>query len=120
MLRDASRCCFCWEPTDSLYCNGYAPGYKRHRSCRQVGNLKGRKERELAEDHPYVALYDTRMNSIDHRLKRKNANIPLGKMMKKLAKDKMQRAKSSVDYANGKYIQEMELDALEAEARALL
>ena len=40
--------------------------------------------------------------------------------MKKLAKDKMQRAKNSVDYANGKYIQEMELDALEAEARALL
>lgn len=31
------------------YCNGYAPGDKRHRSCRQVGNLKGRKERELAE-----------------------------------------------------------------------
>ena len=40
--------------------------------------------------------------------------------MKKLAKDKMQRAKSSVDYANEKYIQEMELDALEEEARALL
>ena len=102
------------------YCNGYAPGDKRHRSCRQVGNLKGRKERELAEDHPYVALYDTRMNSIDHRLDRNSTDPALAKMMKKLAKDKMQRAKSSVDYANGKYIQEMELDALEAEARALL
>ena len=102
------------------YCNGYAPGDKRHRSCRQVGNLKGRKERELAEDHPYVALYDTRMNSIDHRLDRNSTGPALAKMMKKLAKDKMQRAKSSVDYANGKYIQEMELDALEAEARALL
>ena len=40
--------------------------------------------------------------------------------MKKLAKDKMQRSKNSVSYSNGKYIQEMELDALEAEARALL
>ncbi len=40
--------------------------------------------------------------------------------MKKLSKDKMQKAEQSVRYANGKYIQEMELDALEAEARALL
>ena len=102
------------------YCNGYAPGDKRNRSCRQVGNLKGRKERELAEDHPYVALYETRMNSIDHRLDRNRTDPALAKMMKKLAKDKMQRAKHSVSYANGKYIQEMELVALEAEARALL
>ena len=120
MLRDASRYCFCWEPTDSLYCNGYAPGDKRHRSCRQVGNLKGRKERELAEDNPNVELYKKRLDSINHRLRRKNADKPLGKMMKKLAKDKMQRSKNSVDYANGNYIQEMELDALEAEARSLL
>ena len=102
------------------YCGGYAPGDKRHRSCRQVGNLKGRKERELAEDNPNVELYKKRLDSINHRLRRKNADKPLGKMMKKLAKDKMQRSKNSVDYANGKYIQEMELDALEAEARALL
>ena len=102
------------------YCGGYAPGDKRHRSCRQVGNLKGRKERELAEDNPNVELYKKRLNSINHRLRRKNADKPLGKMMKKLAKDKMQRSKNSVDYANGKYIQEMELDALEAEARLLL
>lgn len=39
------------------YCGGYAPGDKRHRSCRQVGNLKGRKERERAKDHPHIALY---------------------------------------------------------------
>ena len=102
------------------YCGGYAPGDKRHRSCRQVGNLKGRKERELAEDNPNVELYKKRLDSINHRLRRKNADKPLGKMMKKLAKDKMQRSKNSVDYANGNYIQEMELDALEAEARSLL
>ena len=102
------------------YCNGSAPGDKRHRSCRQVGNLKGRKERELAEDNPNVELYKKRLDSINHRLRRKNADKPLGKMMKKLAKDKMQRSKNSVDYANGNYIQEMELDALEAEARSLL
>lgn len=60
------------------------------------------------------------MNSIDHRLDRNSTDPTLAKMMKKLAKDKMQRAKSSVDYANGDYKKEMELDALEAEARALL
>ena len=102
------------------YCGGYAPGDKRHRSCRQVGNLKGRKERESAKDHPYIALYKKRMNSINRRIKRNRIDPELAKLMKKLAKDKMQRAKNSVDYANGKYIQEMELDALEAEARSLL
>ena len=60
------------------------------------------------------------MNSINRRIKRNRIDPEFAKLMKKLAKDKMQRAKSSVDYANGKYIQEMELDALEAEARALL
>ena len=102
------------------YCGGYAPGDKRHRSCRQVGNLKGRKERECAKDHPHITLYKKRMNSINRRIKRNRINSELAKLMKKLAKDKMQRAEHSVRYANGKYIQEMELDALEAEAKALL
>lgn len=102
------------------YCGGYAPGDKRHRSCRQVGNLKGRKERESAKDHPYIALYKKRMNSINRRIKRNRIDPELAKLTKKLAKDKMQRAEHSVRYANGKYIQEMELDALEAEAKALL
>ena len=34
------------------YCGGYAPGDKLHRTCRQIGNLKGREQRELADDHP--------------------------------------------------------------------
>lgn len=102
------------------YCGGYAPGDKQHRSCRQVGNLKGRKERERAKDHPHIALYKKRMNSINRRIKRNRIDPELAKLMKKLSKDKMQKAEQSVRYANGKYIQEMELDALEAEARALL
>ena len=118
------RTCGRWfltiNASPTKYCNGYAPGDKRHRSCRQVGNLKGRKERESAKDHPYIALYKKRMNSINRRIKRNRIDPELAKLMKKLAKDKMQRAEHSVRYANGKYIQEMELDALEAEARALL
>ena len=39
------------------YCGGYAPGDKLHRTCRQIGNLKGREQRELADDHPVKLNY---------------------------------------------------------------
>ena len=39
------------------YCGGYAPGDKLHRTCRQIGNLKGREQRELADDHPLKQIY---------------------------------------------------------------
>ena len=32
------------------YCGGLAPGDKRRRTCRQIGNLRGRAQRELAAD----------------------------------------------------------------------
>ena len=38
------------RPTE--YCGGLAPGDKRGRTCRQVGNLRGREQREQADDHP--------------------------------------------------------------------
>ncbi len=38
-------------------CVGHAPGDKRGRTCRQIGNLKGREQRELADDHPIKAVY---------------------------------------------------------------
>ena len=102
------------------YCNGYAPGDKRHRTCRQIGNLKGRKERELAEDHPWNILYKRVAEAVDKRRQRKKIDPALARMMKKLAKDKLQRAISDSRYANGEYKQEMELSTLEAEALALL
>ena len=39
------------------YCGGYAPEDKLHRTCRQIGNLKGREQRELADDHPVIQIY---------------------------------------------------------------
>ena len=44
----------------------------------------------------------------------------LAAIMKKLAKDKMQRAVSDVRYAQGSYAAEMEQDALLAEAKGKL
>lgn len=34
------------------YCGGLTPGDSRGRTCRQIGNLRGREQRELAADHP--------------------------------------------------------------------
>ena len=46
------------------YCGGLAPGDQRGRTCRQIGNLRGREQRELADDHPIKAIYTRRMNTI--------------------------------------------------------
>jgi len=51
-------------------CVGHAPGDKRGRTCRQIGNLKGREQREFADDHPIRAIYNRRMNTITQYLHR--------------------------------------------------
>ena len=94
------------------YCGGYAPGDKLHRTCRQIGNLKGREQWELADDHPVIQIYEKRLNTINRYVKRGKLDEDLAKIMKKLAKDKMLRAKSDVTYAKGAYEKEMEQAAL--------
>ncbi|MFR5901832.1 MAG: DUF6076 domain-containing protein [Neglectibacter timonensis] len=42
------------------YCGNLAPGDKLHRTCRQIGNLQGRSQRELAADHPIKQIYEHR------------------------------------------------------------
>ena len=98
------------------YCGGYAPGDKLHRTCLQIGNLKGRTQRELADDHPLKQIYEKRLNTINRYIKRGTLDAELAKAMKKLAKDKMLRAISDVAYARGDYETEMEQDALQSEA----
>ena len=85
---------------------------KLHRTCRQIGNLKGREQRELAYDHPIIQIYEKRLNTINHYIKRGKLDEDLAEVMKKLAKDKMLRAKSDVAYAKGAYEKEMEQAAL--------
>ena len=82
---------------------------------RRIGNLKGRTQRELADDHPIKQVYVTRLNTINRYIKRGTLDAELAKAMKKLAKDKMLRAISDVAYARGDYEKEMEQDALQRE-----
>ena len=60
------------------------------------------------------------MNTIDQCLKRGTLSPELAAEMKKLAKDKKQRAKADMAYANSTYRMEMEQDALKVEALKLL
>ena len=101
------------------YCGGYAPEDKLHRTCRQIGNLKGREQRELADDHPVIQIYEKRLNTINRYVKRGTLDADLAEVMKKLAKDKMLRAVSNVAYAKGNCEKEMEQAALKKEAKTI-
>ena len=102
-------------------CVGHAPRQcpicGRWRTCRQIGNLRGREQRELAADHPIKAVYTRRMNTILQSTRRGKLDEELAKVMKKLAKDKMLRAISDHSYASTRYVQEMTQEALLTEAK---
>ena len=106
------------DARQTKYCGGLAPGDKLGRTCRQIGNLKGREQRELADDHPIKAIYTRRMNTITQYLRRGTLDEQNAKEMKRLAKSKMKRAIKEVAYAQGDYAKEMEQDALLKEAKA--
>ena len=99
------------------YCGGLAPGDRLGRTCRQIGNMKGREQRELAADHPVKQIYEKRTNTINRYVKRGILDADIARMMKRLAKNKMLRALSDNSYAQGAYAKEMEQDALLADAR---
>ena len=116
------RICGKWFLTTNArhtkYCGGFAPGDKLGRTCRQIGNLRGREQRELAPYHPIKKIYNRRMNTIDKKLDRGTLDQDAAAVMKRLAKRKMQQAISDVAYAQGSYAAEMEQAALLAEAKA--
>lgn len=120
------RCAICgrWflttDARHTKYCSGICPTDAQGRKCRVIGNLRGRAARELAADHPLNEPYDRRMNTIDQCLKCGTLSPEVAAMMKKLAKNKKQRAKADMAYANSTYRIEMEQDALKAEALKLL
>lgn len=107
------------DARQTKYCGGLAPGDMRGRTCRQVGNLRGRAQRELADDHPLKAIYTRRMNTITQYLHRGTLDKPTADRMKRLAKNKMERAISDHVYAKGSYEAEMAQDALIKEAQGL-
>ena len=98
------------------YCGGLAPGDRLGRTCRQIGNVRGREQRERATDHPVKQIYEKRMNTINRAVSRGNLDKATAATMKRLAKNKMLRALSDNGYAQGDYEKEMEQDALLTEA----
>lgn len=120
------RCAICgrWfltiDARHTKYCSEICPDDPKGRKCRVIGNMQGRAARELAADHPLNVPYTRRMNTIDQCLKRGTLDPQTAAMMKKLAKDKKQRAKADLTYAKGPYQQEMEQEALKAEAQKML
>lgn len=113
------RCAVCgrWfltlDARHTKYCGGFAPG---GRTCRQMGAMRGRGQRELAADHPLKAIYNRRLNTILQSQRRGKLNAEIADVMRKLAKDKLQRALSDANYARGSYEDEMTQGALLAEA----
>ena len=113
------RCAVCgrwfltFDARHTKYCGGFAPG---GRTCRQVGAMRGRGQRELAADHPLKAIYNRRLNTILQSQRRGKLNAEIADVMRKLAKDKLQRALSDANYARGRYEAEMTQGALLAEA----
>lgn len=116
------RCAVCgrWfltlDARHTKYCGGFAPGDKRGRTCRQVGAMRGRGQRELAADHPLKAIYNRRLNTILQSQRPGKLDAETADAMRKLAKDKLQRALSDANYARGSYEAEMIQAALLAEA----
>ena len=94
------------------YCGGLAPNDKHGRTCRQIGNLKGREQRELADDHPIKAIYTRRMNTILQNVRRGKLDKQTADRMKRLAKNRMERAISDHVYAKTDYEAEMTPEAL--------
>lgn len=120
------RCAICdrWflttDARHTKYCGEICIDDPKGRKCRVIGNMNGRSEREKAADHPLIVPYNRRMNTIDQYVRRGTLSEELADTMKKLAKDKKQRALADLAYAKGPYLQEMEQNALKAEAERLL
>lgn len=116
------RCAICgrWFLTTNarptMYCGDICPDDPKGRKCRVIAASRGRAARELSANHPLNKPYERRMNTINQCLNRGTLDPELGATMKKLAKDKLQRAKADLAYAKGPYVKEMEQKALKTEA----
>ena len=120
------RCAICgrWflttDARHTKYCGEICIDDPKSRKCRVIGNMNGRTEREKAADHPLIIPYTRRMNTIDQYVRRGTLNKELAATMKKLARDKKQRALADLEYVKGSYLKEMEQNALKAEAQRML
>ena len=98
------------------YCSGYAPEKYDGLTCTKVGNMMGRKFRELAENDPTIVLYHRSVDTLDKRVERGSLEKELAMKAKRIARDCKDIAIADADYANGEYLTDMLPDALIAAA----
>ena len=98
------------------YCTGYAPEEYDGLTCTAVGNMMGRKFRELAENDPTIVLYHRSVDTLDKRVERGTLEKDLAAKAKRIARDCKDIAIADADYANGEYLTDMLPDALIAAA----
>ena len=98
------------------YCSGYAPEEYDGLTCTKVGNMMGRKYRELAENDPITVLYHRSVDTLDKRVERGTLDKDLAAKAKQIARDCRDIAIVDADYANGEYLTDMLPDALIAAA----
>ena len=98
------------------YCTGFAPEEYDGLTCTTVGNMLGRKHRELAENDPTIVLYHRSVDTLDKRVERGTLDKDLAANAKRIARDCKDIAIADADYANGEYLTDMLPDALIAAA----
>ena len=98
------------------YCSGYAPEEYDGLTCTKVGNMMGRKYRELTENDPITVLYHRSVDTLDKRVERGTLDKDLAAKAKQIARDCRDIAIADADYANGEYLTDMLPDALIAAA----
>ena len=98
------------------YCTGFAPEEYDGLTCTKVGNMMGRKFRELAENDPINVLYHRSVDTLDKRVERGTLDKDVAAKAKRIARDCRDIAIADADYANGEYLSDMIPDALIAAA----
>ena len=120
------RCGICgrWFLTTNArktkYCTDICPDDPAGRKCKAIASRLGRVARERAEDHQLNEPFKRCMNWIYQAIRRNKLDPELADVMKKLARDKKQRAIADLKYAKGSYMKEMDQKALKAEAERFL
>ena len=102
------------------YCNGYAPGDSRKRSCQAVAARMGRKEREKAATHPVKVICERRCNTIDHHLRNGKLDKEFATTAKQIAREKRDRAIRDNGYFTKQYEEEMTQKTIYAETEQVL
>ena len=86
-----------------IYCDGLAPNDPKNRSCRTFAARSNRLEREKATEHPALAMYRTRLNTINTQLRRGKIDQKFADTAKAIAEKCKTKACSNVRYFKEQY-----------------